>query len=160
MKTTIKANNLEFSFVDEDVIALDEIYYAGESNPHNDRMFLLHDHGFTICVVMAQSLQDALDIAADHDKMDRYLINVEDEYERSDYMTDDPSKIVCGFDVNCPEYKDKDGKNYWWKVEPTFLGDAGEPFDIETLGYVEFPLPKRSLVRLYGESVGATSYHV
>ena len=48
---------------------------AGEYNPHNIRLWLLHDHGFTVCAVFATSLQDALDIAVDENKMDRYLID-------------------------------------------------------------------------------------
>lgn len=159
MKTTIKANNFEFSFTDEDIIEIDDVMFADDYNPHNHRMFLLHDRGFTLCVVCAESLQDAIDIAVDNEKLDRYLINLDDENDREDYLTSNPDDIACGFDPDCPEME-IDGVKYWWKIEPAFLGNAGEPFDIESLGYVEFPLPTKSIVRLYGEEISATSYHV
>ncbi len=134
MKTKVLFGNLEFSFTDEDVIDLGDVQFAGEYNPWNKRMWLFHDHGFTLCVVMAESLQDALDIAVDNDKLDRFLVT-EDQAE--DY----------GDDIyDCDSL--------------AYLGNASEPFDIETLGYVEFPLPKRSLTALYGESVKGLTCHV
>lgn len=157
MKTIVKANNFEFSFTDADVIEIDDAIQGQYGTAL--RMFLLHDSGFTLCVVCAESLQDALGIAADENKLDRYLIDLDNEYERGDYLTSNPDEMASGFDIDCPEYE-KDGVQYWWKVEPCFLGNASEPFDIDSLGYVEFPLPKLSITRLYGESVEATSYHV
>lgn len=83
---------------------------------------------------MAESLQDALDIAVGNDKLDHYLVTQE---QAEDY----------GGDIyNCDSL--------------AYLGNASEPFDIETLGYVEFPLPKRSLTALYGESVQGLTCHV
>jgi hypothetical protein len=134
MKTKVLFNNLEFSFTDDDVIDLDDVQFAGEYNPHNQRMWLLHDHGVTLCVVMADSLQDALDIAVDNDKLDRFLVT-EDQAE--DY-----------------------GGDIYNSDELAYLGNASEPFDIQTLGYVEFALPKRSLTALYGETVNGLTCHV
>ena len=132
--TKIIANNFEWTFSDSDVVNPDDAIWAGDYNPHNKRLWLLHDHGFTICVVWADNLQDAIDEAVDHDKLDRYLVT---EKEAADY----------GGDIyNCDSL--------------SYLGNAGEPFDIESLGYVEFLPPKMSLTALCGESVKAVSYHV
>jgi hypothetical protein len=134
----------EITFNDADVVNLDNWIPAGEYNPHNVRPWLLHDHGFVLCVVFASNLQEALDEAVDENKLDRFKIDVESLHEREDYMTRDPAKMAAGFDADCPEYVDENGGKWWWAVEPTFLGNAGEPFDIESLGVEELPNPKRS----------------
>ena len=134
----------EITFTDADVVNLDNWIPAGEFNPHNVRPWLLHDGGFVLCVVFADCLQDAMYEAVDADRFGRYKIDVESEYEREDYMTKDVSEMAAGFDADCPEYTDADGGKWWWAIEPSFLGNAGEPFDIESLGYVELPNPKRS----------------
>ena len=102
-------------WTDDDVVEPENYIPDGEYNPRNIHGWLLHDHGFPVAVVFASNLQDALDAAVDADKMDRYLIAND---ERKDYPDDDG--IV-------------------------FLGNASEPFDIETLGYVELPNPKQQL---------------
>ena len=117
--------NLEFSFTDDDVCNPDDAIYAGDYNPHNVRLWLLHDHGFTVCVVWASSLQDALDEAVDCDKMDRFLVT---EENKADY--------------DCEDIYDCESL--------TYLGNASEPFDIESLGYVEIAPPKLSLSALFG----------
>jgi hypothetical protein len=60
--------------------------------------------------------------------------------------------MAAGFDANCPEYTDKDGGKWWWAIEPTFLGNASELFDIESLGYVELPNPKRSFCAQFDQA--------
>ena len=131
MKTIVRANNFEFSFTDEDVIDKDSVdCFEGSYNPHSTRLWLLHDAGYTLCVVQADCLQDAIDNAVDAGKLERYLVS---ESEMGDYDNE---------------------------VGLAFLGNAGEPHDIESLGYVELPPPKQSLTRLYGESVNAASFHV
>ena len=159
-KTTVQFNGLEFTFTDDDVIEMDWIDYEGDFHTGHTRLWLLHDHGFTLCVVQADNLQEALDKAVDEGKLDRFMINLDDDSERSDYMTTDASNIAAGFDPECPEYVGKDGTKWFWAVEPAFLGNASEPFDIDSLGYVELPLPKRSVTRLFGERVNALSCHV
>jgi len=134
----------EITFSDADVVNLDNWIPAGESNPHNVRPWLFHDSGFVLCVVFADCLQDALDEAVDEGKLDRFKIDVKSLAEREDYMTQDVSEMAAGFDADCVEYTDENGGKWWWAVEPTFLGNASEPFDIESLGYVELPNPKRS----------------
>lgn len=134
----------EIQFTDDDVVNLDNWIPAGEYNPHNVRPWLLHDHGFVLCVVFASNLQEALDEAVDAEKLDRYKIHPEDEYERYDYMTQDPAEMAAGFDPECPDYVDEAGNKWWWYIEPAFLGNASEPFDIDTLGVEELPNPKRS----------------
>ena len=139
----------EIKFTDADVVNKDDFIPQGECNPHKVRPFLLHDHGFTIAVVFADCLQDALDIAADADKLDRYQIHPEDKNDREDYLVKD--KVTPGFDENCPEYVDSEGNKYWWIEgrEPAFLGNASEPFDIESLGVEELPNPPFSFVALF-----------
>ena len=110
-------NQIKWS--DEDVVNVRDFIPAGEYNPHNVRPWLLHDHGFTVAVVFADCLQNAIDIAVNEDKMDRFLVG---EEELGDY-TGEPY--------------DEEGISY--------LGNAGEPFDIETLGFVELPHPKADL---------------
>ena len=124
-----KQDNCSFHFVDSDVVNIDDFIPAGEYNPHNVRPWLLHDHGFAIAVVFADCLQDAIDIAVDENKMDRYLISDKD---MSDYPVDDQG---------CHE-----GVSY--------LGNAGEPFDIDTLGAVELPNPKYSFCAMFNSHVG------
>lgn len=133
--TKVCAANFEWTFDDSDVVNPDDAIWGGEYNTHRKRLWLLHDHGFTVCVVWADSLQDALDEAVDRDKMDRYLVTQE---QAADYDCDDIH--------NCEQL--------------TYLGNASEPFDIGTLGYVEILPPKMSLTALYGEQCKAVNYHV
>jgi len=86
--------------------------------------------------------------------MDRWQIDLEDDgpnAEWRDYVSSDFADCD-GFDETCPE-KIVDGVKYWWSNCPAFLGNASEPFDIDALGYVELPLPKRSVVRLFGDEI-------
>ena len=133
MNTTTKVTSrqgMEFPFTDKDVLNMDFIeMYAGEPNPHNHRMWLLHNHGTTLCVVLADSLQEALDLAADGGKLDCFLVNEEDALN-----------YVVGNDAVL-----------------SYLGNASEPYDTEGLGWAEFPLPRRSLTALYGESIPCLS---
>lgn len=107
-------------WTDADVVDPDSWIPAGEFNPHNVRPWLLHDHGFAVAVVFASCLQGALDEAVDHDKLDRYLIAEED---LGDYG---------------PE-----GEGI------AYLGNASEPFDIETLGVIEMPNVAYSFAAMY-----------
>jgi hypothetical protein len=109
-------------FTDADIANPDDFIPAGGYNPHNIHPFLLHDHGFTVAVVFASHLQDALDIAVDENKLDRYLIA---EADLGDYPNDEGI---------------------------SHLGNAGEPFDIESLGVIEFTNPKFSFVALFNAS--------
>jgi len=109
----------QIKFTDEDVVDIDDWIPAGEYNPHNVRPWLLHDHGFVLAVVFADCLQDAIDEAVDADKLDRFLVN---EADRGDYPDDEGISL---------------------------LGNAGEPFDIESLGYVELDNPPMSWVAVF-----------
>lgn len=106
------------SFTDADVVDFDSFIADGEYNPHNIHPWVLHDHGFVICVVFAGNLQDALDSAVDENKMDQFLI------------------------------KEDDLKNYPDDEGITYLGNASEPFDIEGIGFIELVNPPRSFVAL------------
>lgn len=110
----------EITFTDADVVNWNNFIPAGEYNPHNVRPWLLHDHGFPVAVVFASSLQDAIDEAVDENKMDRYLVA---EKDLADYGPEEEGI--------------------------TRLGNAGEPFDIESLEAVELPNPPFSFVALF-----------
>jgi len=109
----------QIKFTDADVANKHDYIPAGEYNPHNIHPFLLHDHGFVVAVVFASHLQDALDIAVDENKLDGFMIAPDD-------MAD---------------YPDDEGI--------AFLGNASEPFDIESLGAIELPNPPFSFCALF-----------
>ncbi len=110
----------EISFTDNDVVNPDDFIAKGGSNPHKVRPWLLHDHGFVLAVVFADSTQDALDIAVDAGKLDGFQVS---ESDLADYGPDE-SGI-------------------------SRLGNAGEAFDIEALGVEELPTPPFSFVALF-----------
>lgn len=117
----MQAKFKEITFTDADVVDKDDFIPAGEYNPHNVRPWLLHDHGFVVAVVFADCLQDALDKAVDSNKMDRYLI------DKESLINDYP--------------EDEEGVSR--------LGNASEPFDIESLEVIELPNPKFSFAALF-----------
>lgn len=107
----------EIEFTDDDIVDIDSWIPAGEYNPHNVHPWLLHDNGFVLCVVFASNLQDALDAAVDANKLDHFLVD----------------------DAQLAEYgPDEEGI--------TRLGNASEPFDIESVSFVELKNPPRSFV--------------
>ena len=114
----------QIKFADKDIVEIDDWIPTGEYNPHNVRPWLLHDHGFVLCVVFASSLQDELDIAVDEDKLDRFQVSEEDL--KADYSFD----------------TDSEGNRDYHDI--AYLGNASEPFDIESLGCIELPNPKQS----------------
>lgn len=116
----MQATYQQIGFADGDVVNADAFIPDGTYNPHGVRPWLLHDHGVCLAVVFADCLQDALDEAADAGKLDRYQVS---EKEMGDYEPDGGG--LC------------------------YLGNAGEPFDIESLGVVELPNPKFSFVALF-----------
>lgn len=127
--TTSKFN--EITFTDADVVNPDDFIPSATSthrsyNPHSVKPFLLHDHGFTLAVVFADCLQDAIDIACDAGKLVCYEITDAD-LER-DYPTDADQERL------------------------SFLGNYGRPHDIETLGAVELPNPSFSFCALFNAS--------
>lgn len=139
----------EIKFTDADVIKGDFIP-KGEYNPYKIHPFLFHDHGFVICVVFASNLQEALDEAVDNDKLDKYMIDLTDKNDRDDYLVKDV--VTPGFDKDCPEWTDPETDDkYWWREEmqPAFLGNASQPFDIESIGIEELPNPPFSFCALF-----------
>lgn len=114
-QTMVRAKLGKITFTDADVVNYDDFIPAGAFNPHNVRPWLLHDHGFVLCVVFAACLQDALDEACDAGKLEAFL--VEDE-ELKDYGPDGDGLAS--------------------------LGNAGKMHDIETLGAVVMRNPPAS----------------
>jgi hypothetical protein len=80
----MQAKFAEITFSDSDVVNAEDFIPKGEYNPHNVRPFLFHDHGFALAVCFADCLQDAIDIAVDAGKMERYAIT---PAEMADYRT-------------------------------------------------------------------------
>jgi hypothetical protein len=95
--------------------------------PGAEKLWLIHDHGVTVCLVFAGCEQEALDIAVDENRMDRFQVA---EADLEDYRTGTDSE-------GNPEYEGI-----------TYLGNACEPFDLETVGIVQIPVPKLSLTAL------------
>jgi hypothetical protein len=128
-QSTFTVNGHEFRFSDKDIVNLDDWIPQKEYNPHRVIPILLHDHGVTLCVIFADNLGDALDIAADGGHLDRYLIDEEDQID------------YC-------EVDDKTGKplpnTFGENEQVDFLGNDGRAFNIESLGWVELPNPRRS----------------
>ncbi len=125
----------EITFSDSDVVNPDGYIPKGEYNPHNVRPFLLHDHGFVLAVVFADCLKDAIDEAVDADKLDRYQLDPIDQFNRDDYGTTD------------------EAGDWDWNDSVSFLGNAGEPFDIETLGAIELPNPPFSFCAMFAAAL-------
>ena len=135
-------NGVKFS--DADIVNLDEFIPDGEYNPHNVRPFLLHDHGFVVCVVFADCLQNALDEAVDSwtddtestSVMQRYIIDVDDDGKNAEWR----------------DYADNKA-DLFESEGVCALGNAGDPCDIETLGIIELPTPKQSFVAQFEATV-------
>ncbi len=133
MNATNTSKINEVQFTDADVVNPDDFVPAGEEYPMGGvgtcnsrvRPWLLHDHGFVVAVVFADCLQDAIDIAVDKGKMERYLLSDEDWV---DYSGPDDESI-------------------------SYLGNDCEPHDIETLQSIEFPSPPFSFVVLLNASL-------
>ena len=109
-------------FQDSDVINPED-YCLDE----NKQMFwIFHDHGFVLCVVIAEhpafTNSDALDAAVDSDKLNRYQID-EKDYAEYGVNTDNPT-------CSC-------------------LGNAGVPFDIVLLSMECGTCPKFSFTSLF-----------
>lgn len=106
----------EITFSDSDIVNADDWRAAGESHP--SKTYLLSDHGFTLAVVFADCEQDAIDIACDAGKLDRYEVTAE---ELADYGATDAEQ----------------------SERLSYLGNNGKAHDIETLCIVELPSVKR-----------------
>lgn len=111
-------------FTDADIVNPEDFVPSAPKgmayNPHRVHGYLLHDHGFCLAVVFASCLQDAIDIAADEGKLDRYAVSLN---ELADYG--------------------EDGEGL------AYLGNASEPFDIDSLSVEELPTPAFSFVALF-----------
>jgi len=51
-KTIVRVGNFELSFTDADVVNIEDIDFAGDyAEGLGERLWLIHDAGFTVCVV-------------------------------------------------------------------------------------------------------------
>jgi hypothetical protein len=69
--TKVLLNNHEFDIKDSDIVNPDDYDYT-------ENIYLLHEHGFVLCIVNANNEGDALDIAADESKLDRFKADIEE----------------------------------------------------------------------------------
>lgn len=113
------------TFNDSHVVEVDECIYEGEYNPRHKRPWLLHSNGQAICVVFADCLEDALDEAADEDKLTAFKIP-------DDVAADAPDEVYDTY---------------------THLGNGSDPYNIEGLEVTELPIPKRSFCAQFNESL-------
>ena len=108
-------------FQDSDII--NSMSY--DPSEDEQEFWVLHDRGFVLGVVISDypsfSMDDAIDTMVDEGKLDRYMIQPE-EYKDYGVGAEEP---------NC-----------------VFLGNAGEPFDIEGLSIEEGICPVLSFVAL------------
>jgi hypothetical protein len=121
MKATFKHMGIyDLSFTDADVVEPREFIPAGEFNPHNSRPWYVHNAGFCLGVTFASCESDALDILADNGKLDTFKV---EEADMADYG-DEEEGI-------------------------TRLGNAGEPFDIESVDIFALPAPAFSFAAMF-----------
>lgn len=74
-----------------------------------NKCYWIHDHGFTLAIVFADSEQDALDEAFDHGNLDHFRVMEDDRHEHHDddsitYLGNNSTMcdIAC---VSCDEFK-------------------------------------------------------
>ena len=125
MKKPVEVQN-GISFCDKDVVNIEDWIPIGESNPHRVRPWLLHDHGFTLAVVFADCLQDAIDEAFDTGKLDCFKV---EDCDLGDYPNED-----------------EDGRL-------SYLGNFCVACDVEGLGILELQNPQLSFAALYKAAI-------
>lgn len=113
----------EIRFSDDDVVNPEDFLPTDAYSPHSVKPFLLHDAGFTLGVVFAESLQDALDIAADAGHLDSFRVS----------------------DLDSADYPDDDGVS--------FLGNDSARYDVDLVDAVELQNPVFSFVALFNAEV-------
>jgi hypothetical protein len=108
-------------FTDADVVNIDDAPWS--TGCGNNRPWLMHDHGFPVAVVFAETFQDALDVAADKSKLDAFKVG---EADLANYEPDG------------------EGLDY--------LGNKSEPYDLESLEWVRLENVPLSFVALFNAS--------
>jgi len=141
MQATIMHHGCEISFCDTDVVNCSE--YGGNLNDdggmnryYSCHSFLIHNYGLTLAVVFAANEGDSLDIAVDAGKLDRFKVSDKDMADYGDTEEERDERL-------------------------TYLGNASEAFDIESLDIIKLTNPPFSLVALFraaaNESVEAAN---
>lgn len=123
-------NRMKFS--DEDIVNLDDWIPEGEYNPHKVRPFLISGIYGVCAVVFADCVSSALDIAADGDKLRGYLVSDEDMAEKNE--------------------EEREGLAY--------LGNYGDPYNINDLVIVDLPNPHYSKkpLKMYWDKIIQVSF--
>lgn len=109
-------------FKDEDVINWGD-YHSPDGTVYNKPWLIYNEYG-TLCIVFARCEQDALDEAADNDKLKGHLIDEDDK----------------DYDAEAGTYHEE---------EVNYVGNNGKPCDMTNLNIIELPNPKLSLVGMY-----------
>ncbi len=124
------AQNPRFADLEPERILANNVIFAGEFNPHNVRLWVVGNESGPLCAVWADCEQDALDEGVDSDLLGGLLIDPADVEKMSD--------------------EEREGVS--------FLGNAGEPADLEHawLGVVELE-PTRDIKTIirFAEARGA-----
>jgi len=118
----------EIQFSDKDVVEKDDWIPDGEYNPHNIRPWLFHDHGFVLGICFASCLRDAFDAMVDNDKLDSFTVKEEDLKDYGKTQEEQDNRLA-------------------------YLGNAGEPFDVECVSVEELPNPKFSFCAMFSASI-------
>jgi hypothetical protein len=103
-------------FTDADVVGVDDWFSCQWLRP-----WLIHDHGFVVCVVFAEKEEWAWDEAANRGKLKSFAV--------------DPGCLA--------DYTSEDDLLY--------IGDACSPHDVQALTIVELPMPKYSFVACFNK---------
>lgn len=120
--------NLDLQFSDSDVVNPED-YDDDKGGP---TPFFLHDAGFCLAVCFADCLQDAIDIAVDGDKLERFAV---------DFSENDPLADWRDYGETPDEATEND--------RISWLGNCCLPYDIETVGAIELTTPAFSLAALF-----------
>jgi hypothetical protein len=115
----------EVSLCDADILNPAEYVPPGEYNPYGLKPWAIGNEYGLLVVVLANNEQDALDLAADADRLKIQALSEEDLAERTDADGNEEGVIR--------------------------LGNASEPYDSEDLWIAALPVPPFSLCALYAE---------
>ena len=130
-------------FSDNDILNPEDYIPADQYNPHARVPWLLHDHGFTLCVVFADTLQDALDEAADgridgDSPLARFRVNMDLEEDE------------LSLDVSWQDYGDTP-EEAADNEALCYLGNRSEMYDLENVKILQLPNPKASFVAQFNQ---------
>lgn len=126
------AQQREIHFVESDVIGEEDLIPVWEDNPDNIRPWFVHVCGECLAVVYAGDGVEALHIAADEGRLDRWMIEFDDDTPQArwrDYGATKPQALRSS--------------------RLSLLGDYGTPFDVDSVECFALPTPAISIVAFF-----------